>query len=228
MNRVGYFIFCICAFSCGSADQSVNEPANQNAEIKRLESKVDSLSKMVNELSAEPEITNEAPITSEIKPGTPSVETKKTLSEPIPKKKVSDVKVAANDTVRYYYKNSNKISVIISPWKEGRRNILLFDPWGKETYRHEDALLSYSNISEIKSFHTNGAVYEMTESLNPGGGIQHYESLITFGINNDPEWKTVNEYPPTLENMTNNQWYWSKKEKTWIKQEVIIETITPE
>lgn len=223
------WLMAVVFYSCNSNQEGSKESVAKSEELISLEKKIDSLHRLVAQLMPKDADSLNVPVTTDIKPGNPSLPTPREIIKEAPKPmETKNLQKAKEDTVFHYYRNSSKISVIITPWKDGRRKLQLFDPWGKMTYEHEDALLSYQHITTIKSFHSNGAVSEMHESLNPGGGIQHYDSKITVGINNDPEWKVVTEYPPDLEKMSNNQWYWSKKEWTWKKQETVIETILPE
>lgn len=132
------------------------------------------------------------------------------------------------DTIFYYYKGNNAVSAFITPWVDNRRVVVLFDPFGKETYRFENVQGHMSEVSKITSFHPNGAVAAINHYSNPGASINWADADYTFGINNEPEWMVVHEHPETLENTMNNSFYWDKKTKAWKRQEVVIETITPE
>ena len=129
----------------------------------------------------------------------------------------------------YYYKSSPyKVSVEITRWLNGRRKIIFFDPFGNTTYTCEDARMSYTITTQIKKFHDNGAAALIEVHSNPGASMYWYESHITFGINNEPEWKTDVQKPEmsTEQNM-NNKSYWNPKIKHWVKQEVVREQPFP-
>ncbi|MFZ4785840.1 MAG: hypothetical protein ACOYLH_10200 [Flavobacteriales bacterium] len=138
------------------------------------------------------------------------------------------IRTQVSDTIFYYYKGNNALSVYITPWVDNKRMVVLFDPFGKETYRFENVQGHMSEVSKITSFHPNGAVAAINHYSNPGASINWADADYTFGINNEPEWMVVHEHPETLENSMNNSFYWDKKTNSWKRQEVAIETITPE
>jgi hypothetical protein len=127
------------------------------------------------------------------------------------------------DSTVYYYKNSSNPSVVITDWNsENIRFVRLYDPFGNRTFTMEDIRSSYSNLTELRQFHENGAVSLLTITLNPDGSRYWYTSDITFGINNEPLWKEDFQHPeehvvfPGI-----NKSYW--KDGHWIKQEIIQE-----
>jgi outer membrane biogenesis lipoprotein LolB len=138
------------------------------------------------------------------------------------------IRTQVSDTIFYYYKGNNAVSAYITPWLNNNRVVVLFDPFGKETYRFENVQGHMSEVSKINTFHPNGAVAAINHYSNPGASINWADADYTFGINNEPEWMVVHEHPETLENSMNNSFYWDKKTNAWKRQEVVIETITPE
>ena len=145
----------------------------------------------------------------------PSAPEKKTEEKVSPEKN----EVVMGGEERFYYTSSKKLSLLITPWKDDKRELIFYDPFGNVQYTQKDVRHSYSNISEVKSFHSNGAVEKILVHNNPGASMYWSESEITFGINNDPEWMAVMTYPVQhLEQNLNNHYYWDKKTGTWIKQ----------
>lgn len=203
--------------------QKVDSLEAKVAELQKLNDAkpapiVDTTNVLVNK--EEPKISNPIPSKTENQP--------KKNTEKIEKDIITKYPTRSEDTLFYYYKGSSKVSAFITPWKENRRYLVLFDPFGKETYRFEDYQGGYSSVAKIKAFHPNGAVSDVHHYFNPGASINWYESDFTFGINNEPLWKVDQEFPQTLENSMNNQSYWDAKTRTWKKQEVSIETVVPQ
>ena len=159
------------------------------------------------------------------KPGTPKTiekqqqaATKRIDSEPTPTRQ----KAWAMDTTVYYYKNSRSISLLITPWKEGRRQLLFYDPFGSLTYSITDKSTSYTSETKITAFHDNGAVASLTITLYPDASMYWYSTNITFGINNEPLWKEDFQHPEEQTTIPENaKSYW--KNGTWHKQEMAIE-----
>ncbi len=149
---------------------------------------------------------------------------KKNIQQP-----VSQMNLTDHDTVFYYYKSNPKhVSVAVSPWKDGKRSVQFYDPQGNITYTCQDVKMSFSLITQLKIFHENGAIAEIEIHNNPGASMYWYETYITFGINNEPEWKTDIQKPErSLEQYMHNKSFWNKSTKTWVKQEIAKETLTP-
>jgi hypothetical protein len=63
--------------------------------------------------------------------------------------------------------------------------------------------------------------------MNPGASMYWYDTVISFGIGNEPEWKVENKHPSTLEEYMNSKYYWDKSTRTWKKQEYIREQEVP-
>ena len=227
------FLLLALAIAMNSCKDSTNTDKALSQKVDSLEAKVAELQKLnaskpgaiadtmdvlVNK--EEPKISNPVASKTEQQP--------KKIIEKVEKEVITKYPTRSEDTVYYYYKGSGKVSAFITPWNDNRRSVVLFDPFGKVTYTFDDYQGGYTSVSTIKAFHSNGAVSNIHHYLNPGASINWYESDFTFGINNEPLWKVDQEFPQTLENSMNNQSYWDANSHSWKKQEVAIETITPE
>lgn len=123
-----------------------------------------------------------------------------------------------SDTIRYYYKGRPKaISVMVTPWKNGKRTLFFYSPSGQLQYEQNDVRQSFRILSEISRFHDNGAVAELQIRNNPDAGIQSYKSTVAFSTTNEPLLMVVDEYPASLEQMTNNRYHWDKSTGQWIR-----------
>lgn len=142
---------------------------------------------------------------------------KETDTKVSPSPKREKIIVPKNVVEKFYYKNSKRISVIITPWLDGKRTVTLFDTLGNETYRFNDAHLSYSNTTEIKEFHENGAVSKIKNHLNPGASMYWYDTDIYFDINNEPISKMELRQPASLDDYMNGKSLWNRKTKSWEK-----------
>jgi len=220
---------------------------NTDENNQKLVSKIDSLSTRISQLEEHQvqdksegkvdSVSNysQLPIIDSMPPKEVYIKTE-TKSKPnktkIPEKKLPltrlvETKTTQNDTIYYFYKNSKEVSVKITPWQDQKRKILLYDPYGRETYSIEDTRHSYTSTSEINSFHSNGAVDRIDTHLNPGASMYWYKSSTTFEINNQPLWQTNQRFPSSLEDYTNNASYWDNTCKCWKKQEVSKDDLPP-
>lgn len=154
-----------------------------------------------------------APKKAQIKKSDTLKRIKKTMVEPA----TQPVKVE-NDTVKYYYKNAKKLSVVITPWAEGRRKVIFYNPAGYITYTEEDVRLSYHSTTTLHSFHDNGAVSKINIHFNPGASLYMYDTDITFDIDNEPLWRSQRQWPQEKLEI-NLPDYWDKNKKVWVKQE---------
>lgn len=125
-----------------------------------------------------------------------------------------------DSTVHYYVNGA--ISVIRTPWIEGRRETKLYDLNGELTYSIEEARMSYTVSASLK-FYDNGGVEEAGIFTNPGASRFMYESTIYFSTTNEPI-RMVNKKTPavTIEDAMGDKFFWNKKEKRWVKQEIAI------
>jgi hypothetical protein len=144
----------------------------------------------------------------------PSVDTTK------PKSKPGEVKQAQSDTVIHYYDGNKAVSVKVTPEVNGEKFYLLFDPFGKETYRMESVRKSYSSSVRLR-FRPNGSVEKADIHFNPGASLHWYETYITFSINNEPQWKVSQQMPMRSAADFPQKEYWDKQTAQWRKQEIM-------
>ncbi|WP_018344775.1 hypothetical protein [Cytophaga aurantiaca] len=231
MNVYKLFIFCIIFCGCNFIYEN---NTNHDAALEELKRETDSLKKEINVLKKQANnkdtlynISNPVSAyrsdsvkdTTSIKRTLPKVPSdKKTVQK---KTKVSK----KSDTMFYYYTNTKKISAKIPARNvQGEKiRIRFYDLKGNITFEQEDVFASYSISTEIKEFHSNGAVKRIVIHFNPGASIHWYETIITFDTDNIPLWKEDVTYPMTIDNMMNNKSYWDITKKQWVKQEVVIE-----
>lgn len=125
-----------------------------------------------------------------------------------------------NETILHKYVNG-AVSVEITPWVNDERNVILYDLYGKETFRMEEVRHSYTIRAELV-FAPNGSVSKAIVHTNPGASMYWYESEITFDTTNGPTGKIDHRYPQSLDDIMGEKWqYWDKKTKTWKVQEVM-------
>jgi len=138
----------------------------------------------------------------------------------IEEKPPAQLRPLPNEEEKKYYSNG-KLSVRISPWKDGRRTWTLYDLYGNITIELEEVSLSYT-VSYDARFHENGAVSVIHFSENPGAANFWYEGEMEFSTTNEPITRRVRKMPiENLEEMTNRKWvYWDKKSKSWKEQDV--------
>jgi len=147
--------------------------------------------------------------------------------KPIEKTRPPQIKSEAEPKV-YLYKNSNKVSVQVIPGAQRSKDFVLFDPLGNETYRLEQHIESYSITVDLLEWHSNGAIHKVKVHTNPGASMYWYETLYTFGINNEPQWKVSTQFPQNKVSMeSDNSYYWDAKTKSWKKQEAVYEQPVP-
>ncbi len=213
----------------GCATNQKKEVDELKKEIMRLQDDIREMKELLKESrpkeTPEKKVEKTEPVEPvELPPQEPTL-------NPQPKKIeiVKPVTTEEKETVHFYdpRMGKNKVSVRITPWKDGKRKMYLYDPYGNVTFEREDVRMSYSDTATIKKFHDNGAVAVLDIHLNPGASMYWYETTITFSINNEPEWKTATKHPSTLEELMDNKYYWDKKEKVWKKQEIIREQPVP-
>jgi hypothetical protein len=87
-------------------------------------------------------------------------------------------------------------------------------------------LMSYSSHNTLY-FRTDGSLERVSSSFNPGASLYMYKTETYFQINNEPKYKLEEKTPSTLEEQMNNKWLWNSKTRSWVKQEIVIETNFP-
>ncbi|MDX2003463.1 MAG: hypothetical protein SFW35_13595 [Chitinophagales bacterium] len=150
-------------------------------------------------------------ITQKPNPPTPQQTPKPQPQVPLPK----------NDTIYHYYINK-KVSVMITPWKDGERKLYFYDLYGNNTFDIDEIRHSYSQSVDLH-FEKNGSVSKAVVDLNPGASMYWYKSEITFTTTNEPLWRTSQRMPyESVEDALNNKpEYWDKRERIWKKQQVM-------
>lgn len=127
--------------------------------------------------------------------------------------------IHTEDSIINYYSN-NKISVIITPWQDGRREVQLYNLKGEMTYRMEEARMSYQASVDL-AFHSNGAVKAANIFTNPGASLYMISETIEFSTTNEPQWRLSKKHPVRkLEDAAGTKYYWNKHEKQWKRQEI--------
>lgn len=173
----------------------------------------------------------QAPLTQNNPSGskTDSIHPKTTERQaPRKEKKPPKADTVENKTVFHYYQSEPKrVAVEITPWNDGKREILFFNSTGDTTYSIEDIMRSYSSVTQLR-FHKSGACSSAETSMNPGASMYWYETKITFDENNTPLWKTETQMPmESIEQNMNNKWWWNSASKSWVRQEIIKEQPLP-
>jgi len=124
------------------------------------------------------------------------------------------------DTI-YHYTTDGRLSVRISPWENSYRHIELFDMHGNNVMTLEEARHSFT-VSHHITFYENGTVKEIKSHMNPGASMYMYNSTITFKYFNEPQWKRSERFPMMALDDSAKNFYWDKKEKKWVQQEIAI------
>lgn len=116
----------------------------------------------------------------------------------------------------HYFKDSKKVAVRITPWKNNQREVICYDLKGNVTYSFEDVRRDYTVFTEVVSFHENGAANRIHVSSNPGASLYYYETNFTFDEENYPLKKEEIEYPQTLDKMLDNVRTWNREKRVWL------------
>lgn len=133
-----------------------------------------------------------------------------------------------SDPKAYFYKGGKNISVQIINGERRSKDFVLFDPWGKETYRFEQRIESYSVTVDLVEWHSNGALHKAVVHTNPGASMYWYTAEYTFGINNEPLWMVSTQHPQTTVSLeSDNSYFWDVNTKSWKKQEIVREQPVP-
>lgn len=176
----------------------------------------------------QPSAIKRLPITQKVKPqDTLKITAEKKITPKVTRQKINESN--ALGSVFYYYKSSpQKVSVEITPWHDGKRELIFFDPFGNKIYSISDIRRSYSQTTDLVRFHENGACSLAKTTINPGASMYWYETEIIFDENNIPKWKTEFQFPQesSAQNL-NNKWWWDEKTNSWVKQEIVKEQPVP-
>lgn len=131
----------------------------------------------------------------------------------------STINFLNNDTIYHRYVNGS-LSVKITPWENDRRNILLYNLQGEQTYQLEEVRMSYS-VSHNITFAQNGGVVKIETHMNPGASLNWYETTTTFDGINQPLWQVDETFPMESVALPVKK-YWHKIDKRWVRQEIVM------
>ena len=216
-------LFMILVAGCREQKREMN--------TSELSAQIDSLRMEVRALHNQKDTLHDTVVTvKQTKPPVSTMKVTPVTTRSIPETKPVEIKKreGQSDTIFYYYNSPPRnVSAKITPWLNGRRQIVLYNPSGIVTYTIEDTKLSYTNISEISGRHPNGAIAEISQHLNPGASMYMYRSVITFDTDNSPLWRSDTKEPETLEEQMHSKSYWDKKTQSWKKQEIARESPMP-
>lgn len=210
--------FVLSLFSCKKDD----------SDMKSLQDKLDSISIQLEELKNESKTKSDSiskdTIQKPIEMKKPIIIQSKEKLQITKKEKLIKLDISSNDTI-YHYFSDERISVKIAP-RADKQKIWMYLPNGEVIYELENIRLSYSCYNELV-FRKNGSVEKVISSLNPGASMYMYKTIIHFDERNEPLYKIDEKTPSTLEEHMNNKSLWDSKNRRWIKQEIVYETITP-
>ena len=85
----------------------------------------------------------------------------------------------------HYYKGGGK-SVVITPWKDAKRQVLLYNRKGVQTYAFEEVRQSYQ-VSATINYNEDGSVSLVHVHTNPGASMYWYEDDYHFKGDNQPD-----------------------------------------
>lgn len=136
-------------------------------------------------------------------------------------KKLNKAYAKGQDTI-YHKLADGKLSVKFAP-KSERQKIWIYHPSGSLNYEVCNVNLSY-HVSNVFYFRKDGSVDKIVTHMNPGASMYTYETETFFNQFNEPMYKLEHKNPSTLEETINNKWLWDVKRRSWVKQEIIIET----
>ena len=215
------FTYLRIAFCCGIifSGFSCNNPNEGKAAARKIDS-VSRLNDSLERVIAARDSLRKTDSTAKtaVKPATDSpapVLTEKTVRVS-PKNPPPKPNAASDSTIYYYTGTPKRVSVIITPWLNSKRKVILFNQAGKQTYVFDDVRTSHIVSTTIKNFHPNGAAQNIHVHENPGGSRYMYETDYSFDSNNEPQWKTESQSPQDkLESDT--KFSWDKTSRTWKK-----------
>jgi hypothetical protein len=201
-------------------------------EVSNLQQQIDSLSLELKTLKQEIQkdsIPKEVLVEEkESQPNKPTVLKEVEVPQPkekiAPKNKENPVVSSKNDTTHHYF-NDGRLSVKIAPRSE-RQKIWIYLPNGEVIYELENILMSYSSHNTLY-FRTDGSLEKVINNFNPGASMYMYRTEIYFHTNNEPRYKIDEKTPSSLAEKMNNKSLWNSKTRSWVKQEIVIETISP-
>ncbi|HEU4717977.1 MAG TPA: hypothetical protein VFU15_09090 [Bacteroidia bacterium] len=225
-----FFLIAALFILHGCGDTSASGDKQLAGKIDSLSRKLDSVTAMLARKDSLKETVAKKDTVLAISPlpKTAKQDTGNRTTSPAKKTAVVQKSPGAGDTTFYYYASSPKrISVIITPWDpHQKRKVMFFDRSGTKTYEIEDERMSYSSTTEINSFYPDGGASKATTHMNPGASMYWYETYITFGPDNEPQWKESQKFPQQNLSLP-DKYYWDAGSKSWKKQEIVHEQDVP-
>jgi hypothetical protein len=227
-----YLIIFIAGILVACKQQEDSNSMAFNAENDSLKAQLKGLSKELKEIKKMIEKEKKKPSQESVIPKIEQIPIVTNNKKEIPaerktskeKQKVEMTKVQPEALVddrrnekTYYYNKSKLVSLHVSAWKDDQQEFKLYDLNGKLTYEFKSVLKSYSVSVEIKSFHPNGAVNQVSVHMNPGASMYMYQTEYTFSDQNEPLTKEDFTTPARLEDFMNNVSTWNKEKRQWEK-----------
>jgi hypothetical protein len=203
-----------------------------NNDSKKLSRKIDSLNQHIQSLGklVNAQHKNDTVIVAskKVEKVVPTIKKEKIIKEAPTKTVVTTIEQKQTPEIFYFKTAPQSKSVEVGLWNNGRRTITFYDHQGNVTYTCHDMRMSFSIVTELKSFHKNGAIDKIEIHNNPDAGMYWYITEIAFDENNQPLWKTETRMPErSVAESLNNKYLWNSDKKTWVKQEIAVETIHP-
>lgn len=124
--------------------------------------------------------------------------------------------------MRHSYVNGAP-SVVITPWTDGRRRLILFNLYGDTTFTFEEIK---AQLRAELIFAGNGSVKTMVLTTPRGNNADRQRVQITFDGTNGPVVRT--EEDPEGPDRRKSVSFWDKKTREWRAQEVISCMPVPE
>lgn len=129
---------------------------------------------------------------------------------------------ASGESLRHFYVNGTP-SVVITPWTDGRRTLILFNLYGDTAFTFEEIK---AQLRAELIFAGNGAVKTMVLNTQEGNKSDPPRVKITFDGTNGPVVRT--EEDPEGGDRRKSVSFWDKKTREWRAQEVISCMPVPE
>lgn len=226
MNKLLILIIVGFAISCKPNEHN-NEADNQKMDslislVSSLNSKVAKMDSALQTKNAAKSLVVKLVDSSKIS----HIDTIPKIEKTKPKFKPVEVTKPLNDTVIYYFRD-RRISVKVLPELNGRQQIIVYAPNGDAVYETETVRLSYQVSNQLK-FRNDGSLELIKSSMNPGASLYWYESVTAFDVDNEPLYMHSFRHPyESVTDAMGEKYLWSKTERKWVKQELVIETNMP-
>jgi len=124
--------------------------------------------------------------------------------------------VVAPSNEIHYYKGGGK-SVVITPWKDAKRQVLLYNRKGVQTYAFEEVRQSYQ-VSATITYNADGSVSVVHVHTNPGASMYWYEDDYRFKGENQPDSHQSQQMPQSSVEMPKIE-LWDSVKNDWIHEQ---------